>query len=118
MRTGSPPVQDWTEGRSDGGAARRSVASSEVLELLAGRWPTQILFLLADRPHRFNELQRRLDGIAAKVLTSTLHRLEERGVVACRRGRGRSHYELAEFGAALLEPLAELLACSARYRRE
>lgn len=34
-----------------------------------------------DRPTRFNELQRRLDGVTHRVLTQTLRRLERNGMI-------------------------------------
>jgi DNA-binding HxlR family transcriptional regulator len=51
----------------------------DVLDLLANKWSALAIGALEDGPVRFGELQRRLQGISPKVLTSTLRRLEENG---------------------------------------
>ncbi|MFR9723086.1 winged helix-turn-helix transcriptional regulator [Streptomyces sp. MS19] len=62
---------------------RRDCPSRTVVELLANKW---VLFVLGalrrhDRPLRFSELRRLLDGITQKVLTQTLRALERDGLV-------------------------------------
>lgn len=52
------------------------------LKLLAGEWTPKILWYLKTEPRRFGDLKRDLDGISAKVLTTRLRELEERGLVA------------------------------------
>lgn len=51
------------------------------LKFLAGAWTPQILWALRDRPKRFGQLRRELDGISAKVLTTRLRELEERDLI-------------------------------------
>jgi DNA-binding HxlR family transcriptional regulator len=46
-----------------------------------GKWKLPILGSLAGGTLRFNELQRRLDGITQKVLTGQLRQLEAEGLV-------------------------------------
>jgi DNA-binding HxlR family transcriptional regulator len=41
-----------------------------------------ILTLLSDRPTRFNEMRRRLEGVTHKALTQALRRLERNGLIA------------------------------------
>jgi DNA-binding HxlR family transcriptional regulator len=54
----------------------------EVLGFLGGAWTTKILWYLRTESRRFGDLKRDLVGISAKVLTTRLRELEERGVVS------------------------------------
>ena len=51
------------------------------VSLIGSKWKLLILQNLSDRPWRFNELQKSLDGISQKVLTSSLRELEADGIV-------------------------------------
>jgi DNA-binding HxlR family transcriptional regulator len=53
----------------------------ETLQLLAGAWTPKVLWNLRAGTRRFGELRRLLGGISAKVLTTRLRELEERGLV-------------------------------------
>jgi DNA-binding HxlR family transcriptional regulator len=53
----------------------------EVLRFLAGAWTPKILWYLRVEPRRFGDLRRDLGKISAKVLTTRLRELEERGIV-------------------------------------
>lgn len=53
----------------------------DCLALLAGAWTPKILWYLRVEPRRFGDLRRDLNGVSAKVLTTRLRELEERGVV-------------------------------------
>ncbi len=55
--------------------------SRTVLEVLANKWALYVLAALRDRPCRFNELRRALDGVTQKMLTQTLRALERDGLV-------------------------------------
>ncbi|WP_287015742.1 helix-turn-helix domain-containing protein [Gordonia sp. (in: high G+C Gram-positive bacteria)] len=52
-----------------------------MLDLLADKWSALIIGALRSGPMRFGELRTRLDGISPKVLTATLRRLEEHGIL-------------------------------------
>jgi len=52
-----------------------------MLDLLANKWSALAIGALEDGPQRFGEIQRTLQGVSPKVLTSTLRRLEEFGFV-------------------------------------
>lgn len=52
-----------------------------MLDLLANKWSALAIGALEDGPRRFGELQRYLQGVSPKVLTQTLRRLEEVGLV-------------------------------------
>ncbi|MEU7241991.1 winged helix-turn-helix transcriptional regulator [Streptomyces sparsogenes] len=52
-----------------------------MLDLPANKWAALAIGAMEERPQRFGALQRRLEGVSPKVLTSTLRRLEEKGFV-------------------------------------
>src|SRR5450756_2273477 len=52
-----------------------------VLDRIADKWAVLVLGLLADRPVRFNQLRRRIEGISQKMLSQTLKSLERDGLV-------------------------------------
>src|SRR3954451_23179772 len=54
----------------------------DCLSFLGGAWTTKILWYLRAEPRRFGDLKRDLGGISAKVLTTRLRELEDRGVVS------------------------------------
>ncbi|MCQ4041166.1 winged helix-turn-helix transcriptional regulator [Streptantibioticus rubrisoli] len=52
-----------------------------LLDLLANKWSALAIGALEQGPQRFGALQRRLQGVSPKVLTQTLRRLEDFGLV-------------------------------------
>lgn len=62
---------------------RRDCPSRTVVEALANKWVLYVLGALRrhDRPMRFSELRRLLDGVTQKMLTQTLRALERDGLV-------------------------------------
>jgi DNA-binding HxlR family transcriptional regulator len=66
-------------GPKDVYAANRPCRS--MLDLLADKWSALIIGALSEGPRRFGAIRERLEGISPKVLTSTLRRLEEHGLV-------------------------------------
>lgn len=62
---------------------RRSCPSRTVVEVLASKWALYVLGALRryERPMRFSELRRLLDGVTQKMLTQTLRALERDGLV-------------------------------------
>ncbi|WP_369184887.1 winged helix-turn-helix transcriptional regulator [Streptomyces sp. Y1] len=52
-----------------------------LLDLLANKWSALAIGALEEGPQRFGELQRRLQGVSPKVLTQTLRRLEDVGIL-------------------------------------
>ena len=51
------------------------------VQLIGSKWKLLILRNLLQRPWRFNELKRSLDGISQKVLTDSLRSREEDGLI-------------------------------------
>jgi DNA-binding HxlR family transcriptional regulator len=80
-------------------------------EVLAKRWTLQILFLLLQRPARFNELERAVPGLTNRVMADRLRELQDAGLVDRQVEPGppiTSIYTLTADGEALrpiLEPL-------------
>ncbi len=82
-----------------------------VLDLIADKWTTLVIYLLSQGTRRYGELQRVVGGISQKMLTQTLRKLEEDGLV--RRViypevPPRTEYSLTELGTTLREPLGAL----------
>ncbi len=51
------------------------------LKLLAGAWTPQIVWFLQTEPRRFGDLKRDLGNVSAKVLTTRLREMEEKGII-------------------------------------
>lgn len=51
------------------------------VQLIGSKWKLLILRNLMQRPWRFNELRKSLDGISQKVLTESLRSMEEDGII-------------------------------------
>ncbi len=51
------------------------------VQLIGSKWKLLILRNLLERPWRFNELRKSLDGISQKVLTASLRSMEEDGII-------------------------------------
>ena len=80
----------------------------KVLDRIADKWTVLIIGLLEQRPQRFGELLRGIDGISQKMLTQTLRSLEYDGLVD-RRAKPTVpvtvEYSLTNAGRTLTEPL-------------
>ena len=82
-----------------------------VLDLLANKWSALALGALENGPRRFGQLRERLDGVSPKVLTATLRRLEEQGLISRTVYPAvplHVEYALTPLGKDACEPLAAL----------
>jgi DNA-binding HxlR family transcriptional regulator len=83
----------------------------QALDRIADKWSALIIGLLAERPHRFGELRRKIGGISQKMLTQTLRSLEFDGLVS-RRAIATVpvtvEYSLTPLGETLVAPLASI----------
>ena len=59
-----------------------------VLDLIADKWTTLVIYLLSQGTKRYGQLQREIGGISQKMLTQTLRQLEEDGRDARGLSRG------------------------------
>ena len=73
----------------------------ETAALIGGKWTIPLIRDLAAGHQRFTDLERSLQGISPRTLSSRLRSLEEAGVV-----QRNPHYKLTAKGEALL-PIIE-----------
>jgi len=82
------------------------------LDVIGGKWHLIVLYALAQRPRRFNELQRLTPGISHKVLTQTTRHLEAHGLVTRSVGTDAApsvEYALTERGQTVGPILAAVV---------
>ena len=83
----------------------------DMLDLLANKWSALALGALENGPQRFGVLRARLQGVSPKVLTQTLRRLEEHGLIHRKvyaEVPPRVEYSLTPLGKDACAPLAHL----------
>ncbi|MCX4808662.1 helix-turn-helix transcriptional regulator [Streptomyces sp. NBC_01214] len=89
---------------------RSDCPSRPILDQIADKWSMMVMAVL-DKPTRFNEIKRRLEGVTQRVLTQTLRRLERNGMIV-RRVLPTSpvgvEYSLTPLGESLREPFGRL----------
>ena len=87
----------------------RAVAS--VLARVGDKWSVLVIMTLHERPKRFNEIKREIDGISQRMLTLTLRGLERDGLVTRTvfpTIPPRVDYELTDLGRGLSKPVLAL----------
>jgi DNA-binding HxlR family transcriptional regulator len=57
-------------------------AARSFFDQVTNKWSVMILTLLTEKPTRFNEIRRRLEGVTHKALTQALRRLERNGLIS------------------------------------
>lgn len=75
------------------------------VQLIGGKWKLLILRNLLQRPWRFNELKRSLEGISQKVLTDSLRSMEADGIITRTvfpEVPPRVEYSLTDLGQSML----------------
>lgn len=89
-----------------------SCPAHKAMMIFDGKWNVQVLFVLFSfGTLRFGELQRQVDGISKTMLTSTLKKLEEFGLVQRVQYIEvplRVEYSLTESGYALQSVFSEM----------
>lgn len=83
----------------------------EMLDLLANKWTALAIGVLEDGPQRFGELRRQLQGVSPKVLSASLKRMEDAGLVTrtvFAEVPPRVEYALTPLGEGAAVPLAYL----------
>lgn len=104
---------DRTQAQDEPDSGNRGVDCSSrfLLDQIADKWSVLILAALCEKPLRFNELKRCLDGITQKALTQTLRRLERNGILARRvipSSQIAVEYSITPLGRTLEEPFRAL----------
>jgi DNA-binding HxlR family transcriptional regulator len=95
--------------------------TQQILDVIADKWSVIVLYCLAYSPRRYNEIQRRIEGISQKVLTQTLRKLERHGLVE-RKVLSETplnvEYSLTYLGTTLIEPLLAIATWSRQHFSE
>lgn len=79
------------------------------VEIISDKWAVLVLFGLSSRPRRHGELIDLIGGISRKVLTQTLRRLQDYGLVERDAPTRRQvEYSLTALGQTLIEPIEVL----------
>lgn len=95
-------------------------ALTECMAFIAGAWAPNVIWSLRAGPRRFGELRHDIPPISAKVLTTRLRELEERGIVA-RAERDTSppsvEYALTELGTELVPALQAIVEVGHRLKQ-
>lgn len=81
------------------------------LDLVADTWSVVVVVGLGRGPARYTDLRQTIGGISKKMLTQTLRRLVDNGLVERRSLRTAPpgvEYRLTPLGRSLLEPVAAL----------
>ena len=90
------------------------------VQLVGSKWKLLILRNLLDRPWRFNELKKSLEGISQKVLTDSLRSMEQDGIILRTiypEVPPRVEYSLSELGESM-RPLIEAMQQWGLYYKE
>ena len=90
---------------------RNLLAVGDALYAIGGKWKLPIIIALRDGAKRFNELQRTIPGISAKVLSNELKEMELNGFVkrhVFTRTPVVVEYELTEYSETLKDVLNAL----------
>jgi len=91
--------------------------SRPILDQIADKWSMMVIAVL-ERPARFNEIKRRLDGVTQRVLTHSLRRLERNGMIV-RTVLPTSpvgvEYSLTPLGESLREPFMHLYSWTVQH---
>ncbi|WP_396667631.1 winged helix-turn-helix transcriptional regulator [Microbacterium sp. R86528] len=86
---------------------------------MASKWSALIIGKLEQQPHRFGELRRAIPGITQKMLTQTLRRLEQDGLVLrtvlTQMRPPQVEYSLTELGFTVTGPLAAMREWTERH---
>jgi DNA-binding HxlR family transcriptional regulator len=101
---------------------RVSISSvADALYAIGGKWKLQIIIAILEGHKRFNELQRRVDGISAKVLSNELKELEMNGFIKRTVYTGipvTVEYEVTEYSKTLQNLMHSLSDWGAMHREK
>ena len=79
------------------------------VEIISDKWAVLVLFGLSQQPRRHGELVDLIGGISRKVLTQTLRRLQQYGLIERHaEAPRRVEYRLTDLGGTLIEPIEVL----------
>jgi DNA-binding HxlR family transcriptional regulator len=96
-------------------------AVGDALYAIGGKWKLRIIIALSEGNKRFNELQRLVEPISAKVLSGELKELELNGFVKRNVFTGTPvvvEYQLSKYSESLQEVLDALSKWGAKHREK
>ncbi len=91
------------------------------VQLIGNKWKLLIIRNLLQRPWRFNELQKNLEGISQKVLTDSLRSMEADGIITRTvypEVPPRVEYALSELGKSMRPILDAMKAWGEEYKAQ
>lgn len=97
----------------------RRCAVRDVLDRISDRWSLLVLIHLTQGSSRFSELRRALGDISQRMLSQTVRKLEEEGLVSrmvTPTVPPRVDYSLTEMGRSLLDPVRALVEWADAHR--
>ena len=93
----------------------------DALYVIGGKWKLRVIVALQEGNNRFNEIQRAIDGISARVLSSELKELELNGFVK-RIVHATTpvvvEYQLTDYAGTLSEVLIALASWGTMHREK
>ena len=110
-----PSKRDMTEPVALMCKSEEMRAVREFMTKVGDKWSIMLVVMLARTPKhraRFSELQRMVDGISQRMLTTTLRNLERDGLLSREvfpEVPPRVEYELTALGLSLLAPMQHLV---------
>ncbi|SFF75835.1 transcriptional regulator, HxlR family [Actinacidiphila alni] len=79
------------------------------VEIVSNKWAVLVLHGLSKKPRRHGELIDLIGGVSRKVLTQTLRRLQDYGLVERHAATPRKiEYRLSDLGRTLIDPIEGL----------
>jgi len=106
--------------RANSGCATKLLAVRDALDILGGKWKIHIISSLGFGNKRFKELQRDVNGIAAKMLSKELKELELNELVTRTVYDTKPvsvEYELTDYGKSLDKVIEELINWGLQHRK-
>lgn len=104
-----------------GGCPKTMLSIRDALEAVEGRWKLLILFSLSEKPKRFRQIAREVQGITDKMLSKELKSLEANKLVdraVYNTFPPRVEYSITEHGLSLGKVLDELHFWGLAHRKE
>ena len=89
------------------------------IELIGSKWKLLIIKLLLNKPYRFNELMKTLDGISQKVLTDSLRSMEKDGIITrtvYAEVPPKVEYALSKLGNSLKPLINDMAKWGSKYK--
>lgn len=90
------------------------------VQLIGSKWKLLVMRNLLQRPWRFNELQKNLEGISQKVLTDSLRSMESDGIITRTvypEVPPRVEYALSELGESMRPIIESMESWGLNYKK-